>query len=117
MHLKASWRVNRLQMVDPYGWHELSPVEVGRIRQKLSEFETMTWNEIFTLGKKRNHSIPIVELRCPKAKKWLNANMPDHTELWTLRFSGTERVWGVFAEGAYLIVFWDPNHQIMPTLR
>ena len=117
LHLKASWRVKRVQMVDPYGWHQLTGNEIAAIQAKLAEFESMTWSEIFVLGRKRNHKIPIVHLRCPQAKHWLRNNLPDQTELWTLRFTGAQRVWGIFAEGAYQIIFWDPHHQIMPTLQ
>lgn len=117
MHLKAAWRVNRIQMVDPYGWHVITSEQINHIREKLSDFETMTWHEIFTVAKKRNHRIPVCNLRCPKARQWMKMNMPDQTELWTLRFTGAERVWGIFGEGAYQIVFWDPSHQILPTLQ
>jgi len=116
LHLKAAWRIKRIQMADPYGWRKLTPGEVSHIHEKLSYFETMTWNDIFIVAHKRNHRIPVNELRCPHAKRWMNINMPDQLELWTLRFTGIERVWGVFSEGAYQIIFWDPTHQIMPTL-
>jgi hypothetical protein len=117
MHLKASWRVNKVQMVDPYGWHELGLEGIEEIRTKLAYFETMTWNEIFVKGNKRNHSIVVSDLRCPHAKRWLADNMPDQPELWTLRLSGIKRIWGIFSEGAYQVLFWDPLHKIMPTLK
>jgi hypothetical protein len=44
-------------------------------------------------------------------------NMPDQPYLWTLRFAGAERVWGIFSDGAYQVVFWDPEHRIFPTKR
>jgi hypothetical protein len=116
MQLKACWRVKRVQVVDPYGWHDLTASDLVYIRSKLSEFETMTWNEIFIDGKKWNHSIQISQLRCAKARKWLRDNLPDQLELWTIRFNNRQRVWGIFGEGAYQIIFWDPTHQIMPTL-
>lgn len=117
MQMKACWRVRRALMVDPYGWHELTPKEVIYIQSKLADFESRTWNEIFVKSVKQNHSIEIARLRCQKAKQWLKVNMPQQTELWTLRFTGKQRVWGIFSEGAYQVLFWDPEHQIMPTLQ
>ena|ERR1700677_4816935 len=117
LHLKASWRVRHIQMATPYGWHELTPQELVYVQGKLSDFETMTWNEIFVLAKKQNHDIPVNELKCEKARKWMEKNMKGQPTLWTLRFSGAERVWGVFSEGAYQILFWDPKHLIYPTQR
>lgn len=115
MQMKAAWRVHKLQMVDPYGWHVLELETVGYIQSKLASFETMTWSEIFIRDRSRNHSIPVHKLRCPQAKRWIAKNMPDQPDLWTLRLSGPERIWGIFAEGAYQIIFWDPEHLIYPT--
>jgi hypothetical protein len=117
LELKASWRVNKIQTVEPYGWHGLNFDQFNYIKEKLSNFETMTWGEIFVGAKKQNHSIPVAQLRCEHARRWMRNNMPDQLELWTIRFTGPERVWGVFSEGAYQIVFWDPNHLIYPTQR
>jgi hypothetical protein len=114
-HLKASWRLRSVQTVDPYGWHELELQELLELRTKLSSFESMTWNEIFVEGKKRNHDIPVAKLKCDNARRWMLRNMPDQPTLWTLRLSGAERVWGVFSGGSYQIVFWDPEHKIYPT--
>lgn len=116
-HLKACWRIKRLQIVEPYGFHVVSGEEIGNLRGRLSSFETMTWNEIFLLGKKQNHSIPVPELGCPRARKWMRENLPDQPELWTIRIGGAERIWGIFSEGAYQVIFWDPKHLIYPTNR
>lgn len=114
-NLKAAWRINKIQLVDPYGWHKLTFKEISDIREKLSDFETMTWNEIFVVAKKRNHPIRVDQLRCEHARRWMKVHMSDQPLLWTLRLTGPERVWGIFSEGAYQIIFWDPNHLIYPT--
>src|ERR1019366_5650988 len=105
-------RIQKIQMVDPYGWHELDMQQIEYVRGKLAEFETRTWNTIFVDEKKRNHPIPVAELDCPDAREWMRDNMPDEDTLWTLRFSGPERVWGIFRNGAYHILFYDPHHRI-----
>jgi hypothetical protein len=115
LNLKAAWRVNKIQLVDPYGWHQLTLPEIDHIREKLAIFESMTWSEIFVRDKKRNHAIPVHDFRCEQARRWMKRNMADQPELWTIRFTGPERVWGIFSEGAYQIVFWDPEHRIYPT--
>jgi hypothetical protein len=107
-----AWRVRHIQMVDPYGWHQLSRGDIGKILDKLKHFESKTWNEILVIGKKFNHSIAVEKFRCNQAKKWMGKHMPDQHELWTLRVSGKERVWGILSEGVYQILFWDPHHLI-----
>lgn len=104
-------------MATPYGWHELSPEEIVYVQGKLSTFEGMTWKEIFVDAKKQNHPIDVCDLKCDEARKWMENNIKGQPTLWTLRFSGKERVWGIFSEGAYQIVFWDPKHMICPTER
>jgi hypothetical protein len=117
MDRKAAWRLRRVQMADPYGWHQLKHEQLIYVQEKLSAFESMTWNEIFVDSKKQNHDIAVSELRCGHARRWMRRNMPDQPTLWTLRFSGAERVWGIFSEGIYQILFWDPEHLIYPTNR
>jgi hypothetical protein len=109
---KAAWRISKIQLADPYGWHEMTPSEVSAIRVKLATFEKNTWKELFIRDAKWNHRIQSGDLKCPIAKAWMKTNMPDQPFLWTLRLSGAERVWGILSEGAFLIVFWDPNHLI-----
>ena len=115
MHLKAAWRIRHIQMVTPYGWQEISSEKLVHIQGKLSLFESMTWREIFVDSKKQNHPIDVCDFKCPNARKWMEVNMKGQPTLWTLRLSGRERVWGIFSEGAYQIVFWDPDNKICPT--
>jgi len=109
MDRKAAWRINRIQMVDPYGWHELSPEKIVYVKSKLAELEKKTWAEIFFKEKHWNHALPVFELKCPQARRWMRENMPDQDQLWALRLSGAARIWGVFSDGVYLVVFWEPR--------
>jgi len=81
-HLKASWRIKKIQIVEPYSFHQVTQAEMDRLRDRLSSFETMTWNDIFITAKKHNHSIPVHELCCEDARRWMRNNMPDQLELW-----------------------------------
>lgn len=55
--MRACWRIQKLQLVDPYGWHELTASEIEQMRTKLAQFEEKTWNQIFVDAKKWNHSV------------------------------------------------------------
>jgi hypothetical protein len=111
-HHKAAWRVSRIQIADPYGWHEMTPEEVAYLKGKLGTFEKNTWHEIFVRDARFNHCISAADLKCQVARKWMNDNMPDQDYLWTLRLTNKERIWGVLSENAYPIILWDPNHLI-----
>ena len=110
--LHPSWRLTNLQLVDPYGWHALSFAKIQEIRAKLAEYEKKDWNEILIREKKRNKSVLVGDLKCPKAKKWLADNMPDQEEIWSLRLAGAERIWGIYSQGVFSLIWWDPNHLI-----
>lgn len=109
---KASWRIGKIQLVEPYGWHILGAADIQQIKQKLASLEKNTWNEIFVRDRHFNHQIRCDELKCPKARKWMQANMPDQPYLWTIRVTAKERIWGILAEEAYHVIFWDPQHLI-----
>jgi len=110
--MRACWRLQKLQLVNPYGWHELTGEQLAYIRGKLVEFEAKDWNQIFVAERKHNHSIEVATFDCPQAREWMRRNMPDQDVLWTLRLSGKERIWGILREGVFHLLFWDPDHQI-----
>lgn len=117
MDLKAAWRIARCQLLEPYGWRGLDAVMMVEIHGKLSAFESMTFSEIFVRDKSKNHEINVEDIPNPLVRKWLRVNMPDRPALRTLRLAGAQRIWGYLSDGAYQIVFWDPNHKIYPSAR
>jgi hypothetical protein len=36
---KAAWRVSKIQLAYPYGWHELDASGISRMKEKLAAFE------------------------------------------------------------------------------
>lgn len=115
-NLRPSWRVASLELVDPYGWHRLSAEKLLDIRQKLAHFETMRWSELLVQAKKRNHSIKISEIS-PEARDRLDLIGIALDEVVSLRLSGKERVFGYLENGVLELLWWDPDHQVCPSLR
>lgn len=76
----------------------------------------MTWNDIIVVAKKRNHTVPVSRV-CKEARDHLSAlNLSEIDEVVSLHLTGTERVWG-YRQGAVLhVLWWDPDHQICPSL-
>src|SRR5258708_570857 len=64
---RPCWRISRLEMIDPYGWHILDAGKASEVRQKLGQFESMTWHEILVVAQKQHHTIPVEDL-CKKAQ-------------------------------------------------
>lgn len=113
--MKPSWRISIIEMKGPYGWNVLDAEMVLYVQTKLSDFEKMTWAEIFTNAKKSNHSVSVIDL-CSEAQSRLGEiKQDDIDQLFCLRLSGKERVWGKLDEGVFTLLWWDPDHQVCPS--
>jgi hypothetical protein len=103
-------------MVDPFGWQAIGREKLADVRAKLAAFESMTWNEILIDRKKQNHSIEIWQL-CKEAQDRLSElGLADVERIISLRLSGLERIWGLRQGVAMLVLWWDPDHQICPSI-
>lgn len=117
MRLTPAWRVSLMEMVTPFGWHEIGPEKLREVQGKLKDFESMTWHEILTTSRHRNHPISVDQL-CKEARDRLEAiGQNDIEELVSLRLSGPERVWGIRSEHVLKILWWDPAHSVCPSLK
>jgi hypothetical protein len=114
---RPSWRIRRMEFADPFGWHALDAQRLEYVREKLSNFETMTWEEILVKAKKQNHSVSVADL-CTDARDRLNVvcgGRIDVDELVSLRLTGKERVWGILDRGVLSLLWWDPDHSVCPS--
>ena len=114
---RPAWRLSLLQLVDPWGWHNLDQLKLVEIQRKLSNFETMTWNEILVDAKKQNHAVQISQLAKKAQDRLREIKQDDVDELVSLRLQGKERVWGIREEQVLRLLWWDPNHEICPSLK
>jgi len=109
---KPSWRLSLLELAPPFGWLIISKEKLIEVHQKLSQFESRTWNEILVTNKKSNHTIPIDNL-CKEAQNRLEQiKQDDIEELVSLRLNSTERVFGIRDGSVLKIIWWDPDHGI-----
>jgi len=114
--MQPSWRLNKLELCEPFGWHEVDKTTLEYIHSKLIAFESMTWSQILIDAKKRHHNVKTVDL-CKEAQERLEAlRLDDIDRVVSLALSGTERIWGVFSQGVLNLLWWDPNHQICPSV-
>ena len=82
------------------------------VRQRLASFESMTWGEIGSTG---SHPIPVSDLSADAQRRLGEIRQDDVEQLYSLRVSGTERVFGIREGGVLRILWWDPSHQVAPT--
>jgi hypothetical protein len=97
----------------PYGWHEVDGATLLYIREKLKLFESMTLNEI--LGP-NHHKVRIDQLCSTAQSRLAELRLDDVEELISLRLTGRQRVWGVLEHNVVILLWWDPEHQVCPSL-
>lgn len=116
MRLTPAWRVSKLEMVDPFGWHRIEAAKLEEVRRKLAHFEAMTWQEILVSSGHRNHAVAIDRICDAAADRLEEIGQGDIEELVSLRLSGPERVWGIRTGNVLMILWWDPEHAVCPAL-
>ncbi len=109
--LKPAWRIGRMEMCDPFGWHKMDAADWPRILERIKAFETMTLNEM--IGNK-NHLIPIEQLSAGAQSRLEFLHLDDLTSLFSLRVTKTERIWGILEHNVVILLWWDPEHNVCP---
>jgi hypothetical protein len=106
-----------MEFIDPFGWHIVTSDIANLIRDKLRHFESMTWSELLVAAKKQNHTVAVSAL-CGRAQNRLKElGLDDVDGLLSLRLSGKQRVWGILQAGVLGLLWWDPEHEVCPSLK
>jgi hypothetical protein len=83
--------------------------------EKLKSAESMTWQEHVSSG--RSHNVETHKL-CDGARRRLrDIELDDLEGLFSLRLTGKERIWGIRTGGVLRVMWWDPEHQVCPSLK
>ncbi len=108
------WKVARIDDNGRWGWDQITcPDFLRNIWEKMRNFETMTWGEI--LGR-NHHAIPVNDIIKPAQNRLAQLGHDDQAELVSFRLSNTERIWAIRSEEQAFLLWWDPNHEICPSL-
>lgn len=120
---KPAWNIGLIDPLGPWSFKQLDcPQWWDDIYSKLKNYETMTWQEIYDASGGRshgnnNHDIPICDL-IPQARRRLKElNLDDISSLFSLRLTGQQRIWGILDGNVLKLLWFDPKHQICPSLK
>jgi len=111
---KLSWHIRILDFDGPWGWGDMDAKTLKYVHGKLAQFETMTWAEV-NHPNTGCHPIKVRDL-CSKAQKRLAEIqvIEFEEELFSLRLSGKERLWGIRECHIFKILWWDSKHEVYP---
>lgn len=87
------WHINTIDEEGEWGWRKLDITTFWKkIFETIKNFETMKWSDIKGY---QNHSVRVSDI-CNKARKRLvDIGQDDTDELFSLRLSNAERIWGI----------------------
>lgn len=109
------WQLKILDMNhEQWGWKNLNLQDIQSIFQKLKNYESRTWKEIHS-DKHRDHPVPINQLVNKAQKRLEELHLEDAGELYRLRLSGKQRIWGILDGYIFKILWWDPGHTVCPS--
>lgn len=109
-----AWRFSGCDREGPFGWAIQPDSKYREVIEKLHEFEGKTWAEILDTG---SHPIETHKLSNEARERLVSLKRDDLDELVSFRLSGPNRVWCDQNGHIMRVLWWDPNHQVYPTLK
>lgn len=108
-----SWRFSHRDLGGPFGWRDVPSNELNKLITRLAEFEDKNWEGISKTG---SHRIACDILSADARERLNDINKNDLDELMSFRVDGTSRVWCICDGSIMKVLWWDPTHQVYPTL-
>jgi hypothetical protein len=109
------WRFSSVDRDGLFAWSSLDdPVAYKEAMEKLHHFETMDETDMHRGG---SHTVGIDNL-CKDARDRLAVIQHDDIdELMSFRLTGAGRVWCRMDRNMMLVLWWDPQHAVCPSLK
>jgi hypothetical protein len=116
---KPVWRIGSLDKVGPafrsgYGWESLDASGLEAMQRTLANFESMTWQEI---EGKQSHFIGFESLSKEARDRLTELKLDDVGQVFSLRFTGRERLIGIRDRWIFRALWWDPEHLVCPSMK
>ena len=113
--LPLAWRFSSADRNGPWSFQELlDGTRLKDVLLRLLEFESKAWNDILQTG---SHKVEKARLS-PAAKRRLSEiEQDDVDELMSYRVTGRIRVWCIPHANIMRLLWWDPNHEVCPSLK
>ena len=108
------WQTAVIDLDGRWSWKDIESVLFfNDILPKIQFYESMTWHEI--LGR-NSHEIKVEQISPEAKKRLVDLNLDDFETLVSLRLKGKQRVWGIKISNVFKILWWDPNHEVYPSM-
>ena len=111
------WQLGIIDKEGPWGWKAASEGELwDTLHDKIKDYETMTFEEL--MGKNReSHPISCSKIISKAQRRLDEISQSDLDDLFSIRISAKQRLWGVRDRNIFKILWWDPNHEVCPSQK
>ena len=109
---RPSWNFSKCDL-EHHKWSLKKSNMFSEIIPKLISFEQRNWGDIVS-DKKHNHWIECEKLSKPAQNRLIELKIY-YESLFSLRLTGTLRLFGYIENGIFYIIWYDSNHEICPS--
>ncbi|HHF7365146.1 TPA: hypothetical protein ACPSKY_000238 [Legionella bozemanae] len=112
---KIYWSFSLIDSDGPWGFHNICKDEFhSLVTHDFKSKEGINWSQLKSSG---SHNVEINQLIKRAQHRLTEIFLDDRDELFSMRFSGTKRVWGIRDGNVFKVLWWDPNHEICPSRK
>ena len=109
------WRTSGIDSGGCWSWNQLKCSEFLRdVWEKMRQFEASTWD---SLNHKVHHMIPVRNIVAPARERLKELGRDDLEWLASFHFNGKKRIWAHRTGNEFWLLWWDPNHEVCPSLK
>lgn len=111
------WKFDRVDFNHETWNIENCDVLKEQLFKKMKSLEGQTWFEIDKKSNGKHHFIPIDNLIKSAQTRAEEIRISEYEELYSLRLTGTLRLFGILENGEYSLVWYDSGHEICPSQK
>lgn len=116
MGTQFCWRVDNLDWDGRWGWSGARIDDVLlHIVPHLHSLESMKWGDIE--GPTGSHFVNVENIVPEARDRLVDIDKGEQEQLFSLRVTGEKRIWGVRDVAILRLLWWDPHHEICPSLK
>ena len=96
-------------------WHgdNYSEETFREVAHLLKKYSDRAWGDILK-DHQRDHFFSETSVLTAEAEKRLKVLGLDDFPMWSFRFTGLKRIWGIRTGRYFQVVWWDPQHKVYP---
>lgn len=110
------WSFSLIDCSGPWGFDSICKNELHNlITSGFKDKEGINWAELKANG--GSHNVEISKIEKNAQKRLEELFLDDRDQLFSMRFTGEKRVWGIRDGNVFKILWWDPKHEICPSRK